>query len=123
MFSGVCSVCAGNKTLFLWYLSLFYICCNIGNWHYLYKLLQVVLFIFKYILNLYSVEVMYIFIYFICQLLGSALTILFTNKNIPDHQHLSAETLGYIAHLIQTALLLHHCRKCHIEYFLLLIFL
>lgn len=47
---------------------------------------------------------MYIFIYFICQLLGSALTILFTNKNIPDPQHLSAETLGYIARFIQTAL-------------------
>ncbi len=104
MFSGVCSVCAGNKTLFLWYLSLFCICCNIGNWHYLYKLLQVVLFIFKDILNLYSVEITYNTIYFICQFFGSALTILFTNKNIPGHQHLSAETLGYIARFIRTAL-------------------
>lgn len=79
--------------------------------------------LFKGVFNLYSVEITYNTIYFICQFFGSALTILFTNKNIPGHQHLSAETLGYIAHLIQTALLLHHCRKCHIEYFLLLIFL
>lgn len=55
MFSGVCSVCAGNKTLFLWYLSLFYICCNIGNWHCLYKLLQVVLYTF---LKVYSISIL-----------------------------------------------------------------
>ena len=47
---------------------------------------------------------MYIFIYRICKFFGSALTILFTNKNIPNPQHLSAETLGYIARFIRTAL-------------------
>lgn len=55
IFSGVCSVCAGNKTLFLWYLSLLCICCNIGNWRYLYKLLQVVLFIF---LKIYLISIL-----------------------------------------------------------------